>query len=484
MRLRLSLTYALLAASLGACGSPTKKEDDELVVIDQLTPDEAFAQRYFLDDLDCMRSDGATEIDSVNAYVFQGDKTKAVSMPFDGTSSVGSLKSDIIKSSSFGFQQTQNCEKVGSDLRCSGSAKVVSAEKSIKICKPGEVYPRASVEGVALTSLAHIMTAYRYYASLPGHSDKMQATRLLVLPTVEKVYKEGGETKRQLMTDNLAYTPAFSGEPTFVVFPMAKRAQGDTLWQGLNLWELPWGLAHEFGHHVFRTHTGVVKFGGLRGLDLKSDEAKGSDTIMSESLRPIKAASGLGAFALTGTQRVVTSESVWNAVNEGFADLYAHYVFGSRSGIVANVDCFEVNRDVTEAKFANGTPKALSRSILASFFDKTVQPTPACSTPSFQDEHALGAALAYGIDQLFQTAAGTGSSGTVGKARLLLKWAEAIGPLALGSEADRLGFDDLIKPAVALVARNGVLSPTQCADVREYFPEYAESWLRSDFSCR
>lgn len=459
---------ALLAVCvLPACGLETKHvKNNELV--QQMRADEAFADDYFVDDLACQNEKGVSAVGAASVFQWQGDAARPTPYPFNATSGESSLKSGAITASSFGFYQQQECKNGETPSTCSGAARVVKEEKALKICRQGAEYPRLSIEGVALSSLASINTAEAYYHTIPGKSDAILPSKLLVLPTVEKVIlnAKGEVAKRSVTTDNLAYAADFGGSPVFVVFPKGKRAVQEGLWVDVNLWEIPWGLAHEFGHHVFRTHTGVVDLG----------ETSASAFHPIQSYEPVFDEDGL---SLASSERAVTGEDIFGAINEGYADLYAHYVFGARAGLTKGVDCFDVSRDLTSPTFVDGRAKILDKDVIDLFFDNVAVPAKGCKAPNFQDIHAVGAVVAYGVERLFSVAV----SDPTQKAALLLTWAKRMGDAVRGKDAAKITFQTLIKEALLTVAPDKKLSNAQCLVVKEQFPEYQAAWLAREFSC-
>jgi len=383
---------AMLSASCGGKASH-KGDSGRRVEVTQLVPNEAFAEEYFIEDLSCMQSPSAAVHTGLG-----------------------------IDQSLFGFQQQDG--------------KVVVPANGLKICDATRAYPRASVEGAAKISQKHLSTARQFYDRLPSKTALPDAA-LMVLPTVEKTATaDDGTVTRTVLVDNLAYAPSFGGEPMFIVFPKSRRAVKQGLWTDVNLWEVPWGLAHEFGHHVFRQHTGRT---GLELVPIQSFE--------------LTAAAG------------PTPDDYWTAVNEGFADLFAFYTHGAKKGQLRGVDCFETNRDVTEPRFVTGDMKILDATVAAKFAAPRSGAPANCDKPSFQDVHTLGAVIAHGMDQLFTA---NGLVDPQAKAEALLGWAERLGTLAEGRPASAVTLASMLEQALT--------DGRQCATARTYFPVYAGTW--------
>lgn len=486
---RLAVVLSLLPWFVG-CGVTIKEKEPEKV-IPEFVGNDAFAEQYFLEDNACHQGNGIGTVGETPVHIWQGNATESVGFMFKDVSSVNSLENPIIGRTYYGFHQKRLCEQTDAKLQCQEKATIVTVQQSLKICRPNGPYDRFSVEGVALSSLANIVTAYDYYRSLPNKSPNMEKASLLVLPTIEKVINTRNASgdmvlQRRLSTDNLAYAPSFGGEPAFVIFPKGKKAEQAGLWPDLNLWEIPWALAHEFGHHVFRTHTNVTEISNSKTMatnfsgdfyqisDLDGHLHGGSDQHLDDHL------DGQKLLA----ERTVGNTEVWGVVNEGFADLFAYYVQDAKSGAIENIDCFESNREVAKSDFSNGKRKILSQEVLELFYASEKNEQAGCSKINFQDVHFIGAIVAFGIDQIFSQEVGgtTGKENAKAKGRLLLEWANSMGELV--KKTEDLRIEDLLATALRVVAPDGQLGLDQCESIREVFPGYAGPWLAGDFHCQ
>ncbi len=450
----MKLLPLFLAASAIASGCGVRiQEEKKVEVIDQLPNDAALADRYFVQDLDCQAKGGLADVGSQSIFQWQEGASRSTKFAFDGTSATDTLKSSAVSATFYDFRQVKTC--VDGDLEtCDGESKTIGTERALRICTQAKAYDRVSVEGVALSSLASINQAEAFYRGIEGQQTSILAAYLLVLPSIEKQVKDrsGAVVKREISSDNLAYVSEFGGSPVFVVYPKSREAVRQGLWKGLNLWEIPWVLAHEYGHHVFRTHTGVVSF--------------------------TRNAKNLG---LALVDRDVGDEDVWDAANEGYADLFAYYALGGKTGQTDGLDCFEKNRDVGSPVFADGRVKALDREVLGLYFSETKGPPRAtCNEPNLQDEHAIGAIIAHGIARLFGA---SGEGDVSSQSAYLLAWSRRLGDLQRADRDASLDFDAVIEEALLTVAPNKDLNAAQCAVVKAVFPAYAEDRLADAFKC-
>ena len=187
---------------------------------------------------------------------------------------------------------------------------------------------------------------------------------------------------------------------------------------------------------------------------------------------------------LAGTTRTVSDEDIFGAVNEGYADLFSFYTFGAKAGLVKNVDCFETNRDLTSSVFADGRLKVLDADILATFMATTQDASQGCKTPNFQDIHAVGAVVSYGVERLFsQAVPGSDDAAAVAKAALLIDWATRMGD-AVRANGKAVSFELLIKQALVAAYPSKALPAAACDVVRTQFPTYAPLWFAHEFSCK
>lgn len=445
-----------------------KKKDQ----VQQWSGDVAFADDYFLDDVDCQGEDGAVTVGSSAVHFFQNGVGSDQSFDFSSFGSFAALSGPGFSGTFYDFAQLSACD-VDDELSTCGDAKVTSAAKPLKVCRPNDSYPRLSVEGIALTSLASLSRASEYYKKIPGSSPNILAANLLVLPKVEHAFPSG----TLIDTDNLAYTPNFGIAPAFIVYPKSRRAVTAGRWVDVNLWEAPWGLAHEFGHHVFRTHTGITSVS-----DVASKIALGKNLPIGTFKDEVPAIKGL---ALQGATRTVEASDHWSAVNEGYADLFAFYVYGAHPGLAKDLSCFDQNREVTSDTFTMGVNKQLDAANMASFLSPVSDGGSTCKNPSLQDPHTIGAIVAHGIDALFSAKIGTteGDEAALKKAEMLLLWANKMGITASSPEA--VTIDRLILDALAIVADDGkTLSQAECTSIRKNFPAFADAWLTKSFTCQ
>jgi len=498
----------ILVVSFLLTGCGEKSSDRSEGLLPDFPGDDAYAANYFVQDTSCQTGAGVESVASASFFEYDGAESVARKTDFPGVKSVTALSSALVTNTMYGLHQRSQCEYNGSGIQCGENATLVRAATFLKVCQSQASYERTSVEGVALSALNNLERAYHFYQSLQHRNPALMRTALLVLPKVERaisIVAEGqhnsGAVVNKVTTDNLAYTPEFVGEPAFVVYPKGKSVVEDGLWVNLNLWEVPFALAHEFGHHVMRTHSGVIKGIGKfdRSVGQSGDMGSQSTTIIPDYWRRSTNHNSKGlttakSMAFTSSlQREVTPSDLWGAVNEGFADLFGFYATGAQSGGLKNVDCFRSSREVTAPQFADGTAKVISSSVIQSFLSTSVESAPEeCDAPYFQSIHSIGAVVAHGIDKMIVA---SGVDDAQGRADVVLLWGARLRELVSREAANEIDLGDLVGAVLPVLSANATrtaaeqrsksLSGAVCDAARQVFPVFAESWFSSGgYTCR
>ena len=470
----------LLLTLITACGKPSKGMDAGLPPYIQPMQttgeffDAYFADSYFVTDPTCQaEGSGGGVIERANITLWQGGKAAPWLQSFAKTQARPALTSTAISLVQYGLYQQSDCGSALNFGACVTKTKtiLIAAASPLNICDTKRDFARTSVEGVGLTSLAMIAAASDFYNKVAGHLPDLPTASLLILPKVETLYADG-QTRSEAV-DNLSYVPNFAGSPTFAVFPKGAYNVAHGRWVDVNLWEIPWTLAHEFGHHIFRFHSEL------------DDASSGIAVVPLHSFTAGQVSDAGLSLDQANTARHVGNAEVIAAANEGFADLFAYYAHGAVPGMTSGIDCFHENRDPGFDAFADDQPKVLNESVLAQFMTGTKAAANAdCSVPNYQDVHIIGAILAHGVDQIFTAVAGLDAAK---KSALLLDWAGRMGATARDlqvkdSKALTLGM--LVHDALLTVATANTLPATACAAATKVFPVYSAAWFPGEFSCK
>ena len=475
---RLLLLTLSLVSACGKKGTNDQPIIPPATVAPQITAeffDGYFASRYLIADPACQSSvTGGGTIDHANLSVWRDGKVVQTNLSFPTAQARPALSGTGIAIALYGLYQQTDCGSATDASLCQSTPPVslVAASTPLNICDTKREFVRTSVEAVALTGLAMLETASVFYRKVDGHSSDLPEATLLVLPKVETIY-QGGAARSEAV-DNLSYVPNFSGSPTFVIFPKGAYGVSMGRWVDVNLWEIPWTLAHEFGHHIFRFHSDIA------------DATSGIAGAVPVHSFPTAFEPNTGfALAAVSGERHVGDADLLAAVNEGFADLYAYYVQGSAPGMTKGIDCFHENRDAGTALFADAQPKVLRAAVLAQFMATTkASANIDCSVPFYQDIHVIGAIFAYGVDQIFSASAGQDAAK---KAALMLDWAKRIGQVYLpaqGAASANLTFGTFAHAALATIATGNTLPASACDVAKKVFPTYSDAWFPGEFTCK
>ena len=463
----------VIALSLSSCGSSGNGSPGDPVYDPNDTgetsqnPDGSDA--FGFDDAACQsQQTGTNAIVEANIFEWHQGQIKESTVSLTAVTSSPALASRHITQTTYGLREQASCQLSGTQVICPNEFKVVDAAKRLKICRDRAKFPRTSHETVALTGLYTLNAAYDFHNELPSRGNNLPPTELVILPRVERSFvvrnaNGSSETRISLVTDNLAYAPAYRSGPAFLIYPKSQKADDSGLWKNLFLWEVPWAMSHEFGHHILRTYAlGGANNLALSGVSNSAIENNFGATpsifdwsrvgyrapvaglisaLLPSSLPSSPNPSNAIGFTFRNTLapmgRTVGPSLYWGAVNEGFADLYARYSRNSGDGQLRGVDCFAGSRDVESPAFGDGSPKVYNERVKSIFLSpQDLDGAATCSAPDFQGIHSVGAIIAHGIGAVFETtlndvetrrAFASVREKSVFKGNLLLLWAQKMG---------------------------------------------------------
>lgn len=473
-------TYHVPFALLLLSCTPSKRGSDALDPnkLPPNSPSDAFS--YVREDPSCSSNNALTSIAEPAIRVFEHASVTSIKATLRGAFGNPYLAGPHISLTAYDYETRKDCSPRGD---C--QERIIRGASALPICRADGAYARESVEGVGVTSYAHLDRVFQAHADASGKT--LSQVRLFILPKVVEVDANATES---IMSDNAAYV---GGEKAVLMYP--KGRIGAKLWPNVNLWESSFVVAHEGAHHIFQEYffNTIRPNGALASLVHKHPpvlkKLKESDYFPSPTQREAQDSHGVDANEVIG------------AVNEGFADLYAYYAVRENSASIGEMACFTKGRDVASPFFRTGEKKELSANGLNTFLSPVaIDPyvpsqTYPCDVLDFQDIHHLGAIIVHGLDRVFADSARVKSASdkTKEKAKLATEWVDAMAKrtLAEASRSSQLPYPGVfLQMMVEEGVRRGsvdgkTLTATQCAAVKDVFPVYEADWKRTGvFTCQ
>lgn len=380
--------------SILACGEVSEQTEPKPSAPPFLPLVDSPQKPQLLDNYDesCQRQTGpeAWTLESLSSYIWSGSSTVLSLAPLHShiSSTSDGLKSDAVLSTKSGQVFERQCDyRRGRLLRCPGpsgnelSWTMKSAGSPVKLCQPLPPTARDSLEGVALSALRGLDLSHAAYRRADLQQYPLKGVQLSVLPEfvdIHEYYPYGNSVARlrTWITHNMAYFPDIA---MIAAFPESAALAGDDPGK---LWESPFVLAHEYGHHIEMTRLGS-SFAGALGL----------------MWDPIS--HGFAREGLAGSTSDQQASKVLGALSEGFADLLAYYALRGDTTSLVGLPCLGQNRDVSRPVFADGAEKSLTNTRLAILIGESEDLATGCGIPRYSDIHVVGAILATALDQVF-----------------------------------------------------------------------------------
>jgi hypothetical protein len=416
-----SVSFGLLACD------PLKNEKDSKDSDDVQATRYATPINYKLEDAGCFSENKSLKLGSYKINQFVDGKSTLVDYQFQNASSNTtadkSVVSDLILGTAWGYHSrteqscTLNSDNGVESCGKESEAKKISDARYLRLCRESGSYVPGSIEGVTLSTLANLEVAHKAYEIL-DEAKTLGKAWLFMLPNYEEVFHLTNPEKKWdaigSKTDNAGFANTDEDDNIYVIYPKSKEEQEKPEWAEVNLWEVPWVMAHEFSHHVFSSHYSYYKQDRKRGDNGPLAKAH----IWGFEKRP--------DFHTGGMNLVSTREVLWGdgiaAINEGFADLLGFYLLGQDKPLTAGVPCMDVSRSIHSATFGGGSDKILTTALLEEFDAKSAAKRPeSCEKLFIQDVHAMGAIFAHQLNVLFSTTF-TEETTNKEKASVALRW--------------------------------------------------------------
>ncbi len=384
------MRYTLLFFILISCA----KKETKLKTFGPLVTSIDPPRKYELADPSCqLKSEGLRNIAKANFSQLENFQLVEKELLFHETSSTEYLHSNAIRQVFWGLQYERICGfSKEENIDCNKHQNYQLNSQfggRLKICQTENIQ-QGSVEAASLQSL-HTINQVHQMIQDDLKSLSLPAIDLMILPTFKtKVYgKTSPADYRNLemhyfITNNAAYF----GD-TIMIFPDSETYDK----KEAKLWESPFVLAHEYGHHVHQT------------IFLSKDNDKKNDLKNSFSWNPWQHRYEIKMNSDTDRPlQASKNEAVLSAISEGLADLISFYSLEENLSSLKGLYCFSHNRDVSINNFKNGDLKIISPEILnlLSPSQSFAQEDDCENYINYSDPHTLGASIANIFQLLIQ----------------------------------------------------------------------------------
>jgi hypothetical protein len=450
---------AQLLLTLSGCGlftNPKKKTQD--VQRTDAAPMED-VRRLTSEDPACLSGGKSVDVSEITIFEWDGSATSPKRVPFKGKPGEDTefLSANIL-GSLLDFTKNYNCTNSVDSEACKLDTTVQAPQPTVfNMCRTSGAYGRESLESMTLTSQHFTEAAYSFYDSVAGRKSGIVKSILFPQPLFKRhLTKADGSVVDIYDTNNAAFsnrTLSTTQEKVgaFFIFPTSTKSFDAS---GLNLWEVPFVMHHEFGHHVLSHYLNDV----LSSTSLSLESETSSDAILPSTSRQHPEFYGLSLATNKASQFAL------DGINETFADLFAYFAGNGAQGQLKGVRCLDGTRDPSSPTTAGGTKKGLDASRVAIFEGREAAlPRSTCSEPRFNDEHDIAAALGQPIATFIEDM--TPSADGKGRAELLLNWATNLKTLVV--IPDRVNLDTLVLELVNAVKKKNPQVAAACAKFKD-----------------
>ena len=467
------LSYPLLlvivgTASLSSCEvlNPKSKNKPGDNVVPQTSTEESGVMFVDFEDAACQEQSVSKSFDRATIWQWSGTEATPLEVDMKGTGgdSEGAVTSDGVLGAVTKLVWEYKCNLYEDDCKLD---KKPAETKVVKICQTKPSYRRDSIESVTLTSQYFSTSAYDFYHSLRSKRDGLDDTILVIHPKFKRHYSSDGSV--EIDSDNASFVKTDKAK-IFLVYPTSMKSFSKS---PVHLWEVPFTMKHEYGHHVFAHH---VKSGpnGSSTADII-----GEIHTHNENVLPF---SGRKRHEMALTSAADTAKLIFKGVNEMFADLFSFYANAAKGGQLKGVYALEVTRDPLSPTTVGGQPKVLTADILKIIEGKS-EPLKVTDKrdPSYDDEHDVAAVLGYPVARLIEKSHPDKSNEQ--KADLLIRWLDKLSAY-VETNRTSITLDGMIELLVTVIAEDSTLSATQkeqtCAEFRKLVP----GLVKSSAACR
>lgn len=448
---------------------------------------------------DCTEGKALKELGQIPIQILTNYGRESVNFDFSGVTGNG-LRNQYISGvykEYFLQLKHENCQKIrGNIYSCGDTKNKLLSGNLVNICEiPPEGFPYNSVENAALVATASYLKTLSQYKF--NFSKSIKKIKLLIFPIFQREIEEGSEKIVSYDLDNARWVErSLKGENGYTIelLPPSINKNGNDLWSQMGV------ISHEAGHHIFNSLVPklVERRSNLSEGDLNNLEE--GDALSISYANPENAPT-----------RTFGIETVISGLNEGFADLVAHYTFNSSSSPYFG---FVFDKTLESRRVAADTgkyieEKALTEPFIRHFFsDKKTFPPSNTYFADHQDDHALGAVVANALDSLYGVKFNETREHleTDKKYKLVLHWVTKLQDLFFSNsdlystipypkyssnKGDAFKYDSgpalflkhaLYEAVKMAFVKKGTLSSKQCEILSRKFPVYAVEWSK-EYKC-
>jgi hypothetical protein len=404
-----------------------------------------------LEDPDCVTNDNHKSVATETATTYQWDGTSVQQLPVPLAGAWGTeseFQSKNIIGTLLNLGKSYDCKFDSSGERtCTPRDGKKTEAQVLKLCRSSMQYQRDSLESVAITSHAIVEDAYNFYGTIENTVPGLAKSIMVIQPRFERKYtKKSGDILTKYDADNAAFTSMELGTPArkyglMLIYPSKKTSFEES---GVNLWEVPFVLKHEFGHHVFHHYVKDTDHEDSLTISTSGNTLHDMSGILPSEKSRIPRHQG---FNLT-----TNATAAMAGINETFADLFAYFAQESTPNQVTGIKCLDTSRDPKSAKTRAGLVKQLSKRYVDMYEGRlSALDSDDCGEPSFDDSHDIAMVMGYPLAKFIERAEPSGKGKD--RAKHLINWAKEIQRLTDQSTSN-ISLDTLVGALVSSIKPN------------------------------
>lgn len=403
----------------------------------------------------CLDGKSSATLSQVTIYEWDGTQAheKQVAMSSKNDSDYGFQTKNIFFSM-LGYEKNQTCTYDADGLNCEDDKTQPKNDlKALRICHENGSYNRDSIEAMTVTAQYFTELSYDFYNSITGNKSGIVKSAILTQPRLKMHITRTSDKKvfDRYEVDNAGFTAmtidSLGKIGLFMIHPTSVKSFDKG---GVNLWEVPFVMHHEFGHHVFRHYLGSTA--DSIGLRL-------SDTGSIDGILPRPKTRSKNDLNLTDSTKL--AQDAADGINETFADLFAYFTDNGVKDQLKGVECLDTSRDPSSPLYTDGKKKGLDSTAIDMYEGRKEAGTSEdCATPNFDDSHDIAAALGQPIAQFIEMSFPNVDAKT--RARVLLSWAIRLNTLFTSTKSN-IRIDNIVRELVLSVKDNTALRADACA---------------------